>query len=207
MESSNNIKTRCKRGHEFTEETTYIYIDVKGMEHRQCKVCKRNWAIENVYLKPGQEKDNKNHNTDKTHCHNGHEFTEENTYYYISGGRRKRSCRTCKGSPVVKRKSHLKLLGWTPELFDVVLKEQEQKCAICRVELTPTTGKRSGRTACADHEHTAPPKPRGVLCSHCNIGIGNLMDDPEIMRRAAEYIEKYNFESGGKPSGPQSLSS
>ena len=35
----------------------------------------------------------RNGNTDKTHCKNGHEFTEENTFYRGDGtGRR---CRTC----------------------------------------------------------------------------------------------------------------
>ena len=132
-----------------------------------------------------------NRNTDKTHCKNGHEFTEANTYFYPCGSKRKRACRICKSDPQDKRKQHLRILGWTPEMFDGSLKEQDQKCAICGVELTPTVGKRNGKMACADHKHTTPPIPRGILCSHCNIGIGNLMDDPKIMRAAAEYVEKF----------------
>lgn len=34
-------------------------------------------------------------NARKTHCKNGHEFTDENTYLSIQGRRRMRSCRAC----------------------------------------------------------------------------------------------------------------
>ncbi|AHB29853.1 endonuclease VII [Mycobacterium phage CloudWang3] len=32
---------------------------------------------------------------------------------------------------------------------------------------------------------------RGPLCMPCNVGIGYLQDDPELMRRAADYVERY----------------
>ena len=41
-----------------------------------------------------------------------------------------------------------------------------------------------------DHDHKTG-KRRGILCSHCNTGIGMLKDNPEIIRRALEYLEKY----------------
>jgi hypothetical protein len=132
-----------------------------------------------------------NPNTDKAYCVNGHEFTQENTYYYPYGRRRKRACKTCKCNPAKKRQQHLKPLGWTTEMFDLVFAEQKGKCAICKVELTPTDGKRNGHMACADHEHIVPPKPRGILCSHCNIGIGNLQDSPEILEAAAAYLRRF----------------
>lgn len=33
-------------------------------------------------------------------------------------------------------------------------------------------------------------KVRGLLCRACNRSIGQLCHDPEILRRAAEYLEK-----------------
>lgn len=41
-----------------------------------------------------------------------------------------------------------------------------------------------------DHDHKTG-KIRGMLCSHCNRGIGHFRDDPVLMRFAATYIEQF----------------
>src|SRR5260221_296630 len=130
----------------------------------------------------------------KTHCVNGHEYTEENTYIVPSTGIR--CCRICKRSafantPEGKRRGHLKLLGWTLEKFNKAWEEQEGKCAICKVSLIKDKKNGRGAHAHADHEHIKPPKPREILCSNCNLGIGNLQENTEIMRAAIVYIEKW----------------
>ena len=33
-------------------------------------------------------------------------------------------------------------------------------------------------------------KPRGLLCHHCNRGMGALKDDPKLVRKTLEYLEK-----------------
>lgn len=43
MLNQNTNKTHCRRGHEFTEENTYVY---RG--HRTCKVCKTIWIKDNA---------------------------------------------------------------------------------------------------------------------------------------------------------------
>lgn len=40
-----------------------------------------------------------------------------------------------------------------------------------------------------DHDH-ASGRVRGLLCSHCNIAIGMLKDDPEVVDRAAAYLRR-----------------
>lgn len=40
-----------------------------------------------------------------------------------------------------------------------------------------------------DHDH-GTGQIRGVLCHHCNVAIGHMRDNPERLRRAANYLEK-----------------
>ena len=150
----------------------------------------------------------------RTHCFSGlHELTPDNIY--TPPGTTKRTCKACRflrtkestkrnresrlikqrarrkaESSEVKREKNLKQIGWTTEAFNSTLSEQEAKCAICRKALT-LEKKISGTRACADHEHCTPPKPRGILCANCNLGIGNLQDNPDIMRAAIAYVEKW----------------
>jgi len=74
--------------------------------------------------------------------------------------------------------------GWTQESYDVKFEEQHGLCAICDKEEVD-------RKLSADHEHVEPPNPRGLLCGPCNRAIGYLKDSPELLRKAADYIEKY----------------
>jgi hypothetical protein len=160
-----------------------------------------------------------NQNDKKTHCVNGHEFTEENTVWKGEH----RTCRKCRneGSKqksrkdmkdparrekvrARRRKGQLKRVGWSPERFDTYWEEQEGRCAICRREVSRKIESHHTDKAYADHEHVEPPNPRGILCVNCNLGLGNFQDSPELMQVAITYVKKY---SGGKPSGPQSLSS
>lgn len=63
------------------------------------------------------------------------------------------------------------------------------ECEICDRTETVTRGGRVRRPT-IDHNH-ATGQIRGTLCARCNAAIGLMFDDPEIMRRAAAYVEKY----------------
>jgi hypothetical protein len=155
-----------------------------------------------------------NQNTNKTHCVRGHEFIPENTYKFESSGNR-RLCRQCaldrsknttkeqrdrrnkqkkearkSITKIQKRELNLKQIGWTLERFEKELKKQKSKCAICKKKLT-FEDRITGSRACADHIHSVPPKPRGILCANCNLGIGNLKENCRIMKAAIAYVEKY----------------
>lgn len=81
---------------------------------------------------------------------------------------------------------HLKnKYGITKEDYLKLLENQGGVCAICG---TSNTGKRKALSV--DHDHQTG-KIRGLLCSRCNSGLGNLRDDIEIIEKAIKYLEKY----------------
>jgi hypothetical protein len=67
-----------------------------------------------------------------------------------------------------------------------MLEAQGGCCAICG---TNDTGKR--KAFAVDHNHETG-KVRGLLCSNCNTGIGNLKENEGIMLRAIEYLRNTN---------------
>jgi uncharacterized protein with PIN domain len=83
---------------------------------------------------------------------------------------------------LIRKRSWLSRSGWTPEAFEDAVLKQHNLCAICNKEMERPE---------ADHEHVVPPKPRGILCGRCNRGLGGFLDDPDILRAAAVYIEKF----------------
>lgn len=55
---------------------------------------------------------------------------------------------------------------------------QEGKCLLCG---------RPGGVLCVDHCHSTG-MVRGLLCHWCNKALGLAGDDPELLRRMAEYV-------------------
>jgi hypothetical protein len=75
--------------------------------------------------------------------------------------------------------------GLTVEDYDALLASQNGKCAICGSEFAD---KRVGFLH-VDHDHETG-EVRGLLCSSCNRGLGFFKDDPNLMRRGIEYLER-----------------
>ena len=71
--------------------------------------------------------------------------------------------------------------GLTPQEY---LEIMNSDCAICGL------GLKDGVTMGLDHDHTTN-KIRDPLCRVCNSGLGFFKDDPDLMRRAADYIERH----------------
>lgn len=83
-----------------------------------------------------------------------------------------------------KRKSQrLKKYGITHAEFEDMMTAQGGKCAICGHQDTENRN----FFPVVDHCHNSG-KVRGLLCMNCNQGIGKFKDEPERLRRAAEYI-------------------
>jgi hypothetical protein len=72
----------------------------------------------------------------------------------------------------------------------VMVDAQDNKCAICNSELAGWGKGWSADSSAVDHCHTTG-KVRGILCYHCNTGIGQLKEDITVLKSAIKYLEKY----------------
>lgn len=82
-----------------------------------------------------------------------------------------------------KRESDLKnKYGITEAEYIDILAGQNGQCAICG-----TSESESPKRFAVDHNHDTG-EVRGVLCSSCNLGIGNLGDSPDRLLSAFRYL-------------------
>lgn len=88
--------------------------------------------------------------------------------------------------PQVKRRerdAYLKRkFGISLAEYDAILAEQGGVCAVC--SRPPTCG----ISLHVDHDHDTG-RIRGLLCFRCNNALGDLEDDPALLRAAARYLE------------------
>lgn len=83
-----------------------------------------------------------------------------------------------------QRNAYLKgTYGIDQEQYDQMFEAQQGCCAICGSDETQW-----GRLA-VDHNHETG-EVRGLLCFNCNTSIGKMGDSPELLRKAAEYLEE-----------------
>lgn len=85
-----------------------------------------------------------------------------------------------------KRAWKLSIYGLTPQDYDARLGAQGNRCAICARE---ANGNKAQRDFAVDHCHDTRVV-RGLLCHHCNVGLGHFFDSPDALRAAADYLER-----------------
>ncbi len=89
-----------------------------------------------------------------------------------------------------RRWNRAKKYNFPPGLYEERLKDQGNVCAICG------TNNPGGRGQFhADHDHRTS-QPRGVLCHNCNVALGNFKDNPEFLKSAIKYLERWNYALG-----------
>lgn len=79
-----------------------------------------------------------------------------------------------------------KLYGISVDVYELLLKLQNNVCAICD---NPCS---SGRRLAVDHNHRTG-MIRGLLCQSCNHAVGLLDDDPNRATRLAIYLLTANI--------------
>jgi hypothetical protein len=84
------------------------------------------------------------------------------------------------------RKYRLKAeYGLTPEDYNIMLERQGSLCALCGA--TPLSVHH--RKLVVDHDHVTG-RVRGLLCHNCNLVLGHLGDDVNLMKRAIAYLQR-----------------
>jgi hypothetical protein len=123
---------------------------------------------------------------DCTKCHRNLPATPE---FFVRCSARKHKdglftmCKTCRSGIVNehnrrRREKQIAAAGLKPGT-----------CDVCGARLTRGRGKFSGNY---DHNH-ATGEFRGWLCSRCNISLGCAGDNPEILRRLADYLDERGY--------------
>lgn len=133
-------------------------------------------------------------------------LTEDNVYE----GQKKRSNNTCKrchtervkitkDKDLTRDRYLFTKYGITLPEYEALLEIQGRVCWIC--EPPPKNDTKDGRRILhVDHRHVKNDKKqsprstrsrvRGLLCWRCNASLQKFKDDPELMRRAADYVEQ-----------------
>ncbi len=73
--------------------------------------------------------------------------------------------------------------GLSKQAYLELLEAQDNKCAICNTDQSKLS-----RKLVVDHCH-ASNKVRGLLCSHCNVGIGMLKENEDNLMAAIQYLK------------------
>lgn len=84
-----------------------------------------------------------------------------------------------------RRNWKLRRYGLTVEDYEAMLAAQGGRCAICRE--APDSRRR--HDLAVDHCHETE-LVRGLLCHRCNVGLGHFNDRPNLLRAAAEYLDR-----------------
>lgn len=114
-------------------------------------------------------------------------YTLEQDVRCVGGVAMRSKCKPC--NEHIKWKSFIqRTYGITADKYYDILKEQDNKCAICESENVNSSRISSGKLF-IDHCHDTG-KVRGLLCFKCNYGIGQLNDDVDLLQKAIVYLNK-----------------
>ena len=96
---------------------------------------------------------------------------------------RKKYSNTAKGKQALKNAQLKKNYNIDLEEYNKLLISQNHKCALCKTDEADLPKKLS-----VDHDH-ATGRVRGLLCQHCNLGLGHFKDSIDVLLDAIKYLK------------------
>ena len=99
------------------------------------------------------------------------------------------NCNVCHNAETRKYQL-MRKYGLTVEQWYEIWNAQGQQCKVCGRTTNEETPHQNAREFCVDHTHNSEPFiVRGILCINCNLALGHAKDNPEILRKMADYLE------------------
>lgn len=93
---------------------------------------------------------------------------------------------TCKGKNAYYKRNY----GIDDATLDQMKKDQDYKCYLCHSEGFLIGKNNHNEKLAVDHDHDTG-KVRKLLCHNCNRALGLFKDNPELLRKAASYVEEH----------------
>lgn len=89
-----------------------------------------------------------------------------------------------------KNRALIRYHGLTLIEYENMVQNQKGRCAIC--------GEVPSKRLVVDHDHRTG-KIRKLLCDYCNIGLGHVKDNIEILENMIEYLKQYDVKKDNQP--------
>jgi hypothetical protein len=120
-------------------------------------------------------------------------FKKDTNYYQINKEILSKKAKEYRKNNIIREKerariNQIKFYGITPEDYNKMFEEQNGCCCICNKHQSNFK-----KSLSIDHNHQTG-KVRGLLCHHCNVGLGHFKDNIESLNSALDYLiktEKY----------------
>lgn len=165
---------------------------------KKCSTCEKVLSKENFY-KNSQTKDKLAYSCrrcenikKKGFRDNDPSFKEKHKkrghLWYLNNkeGKLKKNREWIENNPAQYRELNLKYrFGITTEIYNNILEKQDNSCAICKKHKD-----NFNYFLVVDHCHKTG-NIRGILCRKCNLGIGHLNDNIDILKNSIFYLEQF----------------
>ena len=141
--------------------------------------------------------------TDKT-CTKCGESKDLDEFYVhpLTRDRRQSRCKRCQNRDSAERYRNTSIetrakriatikarkYGMTLDELRSIIDAHDENCDLCGKPDTTHRKRTWTRQLTLDHDHETG-RFRGLLCSPCNLALGNANNDPALLRRMADYIE------------------
>lgn len=79
--------------------------------------------------------------------------------------------------------------GLTLDDLQAMVEQQDFACPICDMEISNILEYKTDRTVVVDHNHETG-EVRGILCSKCNLMLGNARESTEILYKSIVYLSE-----------------
>ncbi len=117
----------------------------------------------------------------------------QSSYYDKKDKKNANICKCC-----LKRKRRINDIQKTYEMpleeYEARYKAQDARCYICRQkESNPRLLGNIGLELSIDHNHKTNMN-RDLLCNRCNMMVGNVDENPEILQAIIQYIYRHKAE-------------